>query len=95
MELSVSDLVMSTAGRDRGELFYVIRTEGVYALLANGKDRTLERPKRKKRKHLLRVEQIESEVARMLKSGDKVLNSQLRRDLAIIRQTFRSQNQGG
>ena len=42
MELSVSDLVMSTAGRDRGELFYVIRTEGVYALLANGKDRTVE-----------------------------------------------------
>ena len=95
MELNVSDLVVSTAGRDRGELFYVIGTEGVYALLANGKDRTLERPKRKKRKHLLRVEQIESEVARMLKSGDKVLNSQLRRDLAIIRQTFRSQNQGG
>ena len=95
MELSVSDLVMSTAGRDRGELFYVIRTEGVYALLANGKDRPVEHPKRKKLKHILRVEQIESEVARMLKSGDKVLNSQLRRDLAIIRQTFRSQNQGG
>ena len=95
MELSVSDLVMSTAGRDRGELFYVIGTEGVYALLANGKDRTVERPKRKKLKHILRVEQKESEVARMLRSGDRVLNSQLRRDLAIARQTFRSQNQGG
>ena len=83
MELNVSDLVVSTAGRDRGELFYVIGTEGVYALIANGRDRTLERPKRKKRKHLLRVEQNESEV----------LNAQLRKALAIERQT--AQNQGG
>ena len=93
MELSVSDLVMSTAGRDRGELFYVIGTEGVYALIANGRDRTLERPKRKKRKHLHRVEQNESEVVRKLKSGDQVLNAQLRRALAIERQA--AQNQGG
>ena len=95
MELNVSDLVVSTAGRDRGELFYVIGTEGVYALIANGRDRTLERPKRKKRKHLLRVEQNESEIVRKLKSGDQVLNAQLRKALAIERQTFRSQNQGG
>ena len=95
MDLNVSDLVMSIAGRDRGELFYVIRTEGVYALLANGKDRTLERPKRKKHKHLLRVQQNESELVRRLKSGDQVLNAQLRRALAIERQAFRSQNQGG
>ena len=95
MELSVSDLVESTAGRDRGKLFYVIGTEGVYALLANGKERPIEHPKRKKLKHIRRVAQGESNIARMLKSGDKVLNAQLRRDLAIIRQTLPSQNQGG
>ena len=94
-DISRSDIVISTAGRDQGKLFYVIGTEGVYALIANGKDRTLERPKRKKRKHLLRVEQNESEIVRKLKSGDQVLNAQLRKALAIERQTFRSQNQGG
>ena len=95
MVLSVSDLVESTAGRDRGKLFYVIGTEGVYALLANGKERPIERPKRKKLKHIRRVTHGESNVAQMIKSGDKVLNAQLRRDLAAIRQTLRSQNQGG
>ena len=73
----------------------MIGPEGVYALRVNGKDRTLERPKRKKRKHLLRVEQNESEIVRKLKSGDQVLNAQLRKALARERQTFRSQNQGG
>ena len=95
MELSVSDLVESLAGHDRGELFYVIGTEGVYALLADGKRRPIEHPKRKKRKHLRRVPQMESEVARMIRSGDKVLNAQLRRALAQARQSFTSQNQGG
>lgn len=95
MELTVSDLVESTAGRDRGKLFYVIGTEGVYALLVNGKDRPIERPKRKKLRHLRRVPVVESEVARMIRSGDKVLNAQLRRDLAIISQSLRSHNQGG
>lgn len=95
MNFSVSDLVISMAGRDRGELFYVIGTEGVYTLLANGKDRPVEHPKRKNVKHIRRISQVESEVARMIRSGDKVLNAQLRRDLAIISQSLRSHNQGG
>jgi len=95
MEINVADLVESTAGRDKGKLFYVIRIEGVYVLLANGKERPIERPKRKKQKHIRRVHQIESDVVRMIRSGDKVLNAQLRRDLAMISQSLRSHNQGG
>ena len=50
MEISKSDVVLSTAGRDKGLLFYVIETDGVYASLVNGKERKLEQPKRKKAK---------------------------------------------
>ena len=35
-EISKSDIIMSIAGRDQGKLFYVIETEGVYVLIANG-----------------------------------------------------------
>ena len=49
-DIIVSDVVVSTAGRDQGELFYVVGTDPVYLMLANGKDRTLDKPKRKKRK---------------------------------------------
>ena len=51
-DIQISDVVISTTGRDQGELFYVIDTEQPYLLLANGKDRTLDKPKRKKCKHI-------------------------------------------
>ena len=79
----ISDVVQATAGRDQGKLFYVIAQEDEYLLLANGKDRPLDRPKRKKRKHVQKVLRSETRVADKLRSGDKVLNGELRRDLAF------------
>ena len=95
MEIQKSDIILSTAGRDQGKLFYVIGTEGAYILIANGKERKLEHPKRKKLKHVRRVTRTNSRVAEKIANGDKVLNSELRRDLAAIRQSIESQNQGG
>ncbi len=83
-DLNIADVVMSTAGRDQGKLFYVIGTDPVYLTLANGKDRTLEKPKRKKRKHIQKVLRSETRVADKIRNGDKVLNSELRRDLAYL-----------
>ena len=91
----ISDVVMSTAGRDQGKLFYVVGTDPVFLLLANGKDRTLEKPKRKKRKHIQKVLRSETRVAQKLRQGDKVLNSELRRDLAYFSREMQSNNLGG
>ena len=93
-EFSISDLVISTAGRDKGSLFYVIAEEDAYLLLANGKDRPLDRPKRKKRKHVQKVLRPETRVAQKLMRGDKVLNGELRRDLAFLAKDA-SENLGG
>ena len=82
--IDISDVVVSTAGRDRGEWFYVVSTEEAFLFLANGKDRTLDKPKRKKRKHVEKVLRSETRVAEKLRSGDKVLNGELRRDLAFL-----------
>lgn len=95
MEISKADIVISTAGHDAGKLFYVLQADGTYALLVNGKERKLENPKRKKLKHVRRVFRTETRVAQKLRSGDKVLNSELRRDLAQFSQDFISQDQGG
>ena len=88
MEIQKSDVVLSEAGRDQGMLFFVIDTDGVYVSLVNGKERKLENPKRKKLKHLRFAARIDSNVASKIFNGDKVLNSELRRDLAIYGQTL-------
>ena len=93
--IRISDVLMSTAGKDKTKLFYCVGTDGVYVLLVNGKERTLENPKRKKLKHTRKVLRAETRVAAKISSGDKVLNSELRRELAAISQNLASHNQGG
>ena len=81
--LNISDVVVSTAGHDQGQLFYVIAMDDEFLYLANGKDRNLDKLKRKKRKHVQKVLRSETRVVEKLIRGDKVLNSELRRDLAF------------
>lgn len=90
-DIQISDVVISVQGRDQGEVFYVIGREEEYLLLANGKNRTLEEPKRKKQKHVEKVLRSETRVAAKLRSGDKVLNGELRRDLAFLAREFASE----
>ena len=91
----VSDVVVSTAGRDQGSLYYVISTDEMFLMLVNGKDRTLDKPKRKKLRHVQKVLRSETRVAAKLASGDKVLNSELRRDLDYIAREMQANNLGG
>ena len=82
MEIAKSDIVKSIAGRDTGKLFFVMDTEGEFLVLADGKTRRLEVPKRKKRKHTVFVERRACRVAEKIRSEEKVTNSELRRTLA-------------
>lgn len=94
MDIDRSSLIVSKAGRDKGQLFYVVDADEQYVYLADGKSRKLEKPKRKKRKHVQLVAQTESRIADKIRNGEKVLNSELRKELASYGQKH-SQNQGG
>ena len=94
-DITISDVVISTAGRDQGDWFYVIGADETWLLLVNGKNRTLESPKRKKRKHVEKVLRSETRVAEKLLSGDKVLNGELRRDLAFLSRGMQATDLGG
>ena len=93
-DLTIADVVISTAGRDQGQLFYVLEADDTYLMLANGKDRRIEKPKRKKRKHTNKVLRSETRVAQKLREGDKVLNSELRKDLAYLSRELQSKTGG-
>ena len=54
MDIAKSDLVLATAGREKGRLFFVVDVQNEYLLLADGKSRRLEAPKRKKCRHVQR-----------------------------------------
>jgi len=46
-------VVIPRAGRDKGRLMAVLRVEDEYAYIVDGDLRTMEKPKKKKIKHLL------------------------------------------
>ena len=82
MDIARSNIVKSMAGRDAGDLFFVLETEGDLLLLADGKRRRVESPKRKKRKHVSLVGESSSTVAEKIRSGAKVTNIELRKAIA-------------
>lgn len=52
MEIKVGSIVRSIAGHDKGSLQLVVGMENGYAYVADGKLRKIEKPKKKKLKHL-------------------------------------------
>ena len=86
MEIAKSNIVRSDAGRYRGKLFYVLKVEGEYLLLADGKTRKVESPKRKKRRHVLFVSAEENRLSDKIKGEERITNSELRKALAAFRE---------
>ena len=94
MEIAQSNIIRSDAGRDKGKLFVVLAVEGEYLLLADGKSRKVENPKRKKRRHVLFVASEETRLSEKIKSEEKITNSELRRTLAYYRELVQPDQEG-
>ena len=94
MEIAKSSIVRSDAGRDKGKLLMVMAVQGEYLLLADGKSRKVESPKRKKRKHVLFVAADDNRVSQKIISDEKVTNSELRRTLAAYREEVHPDQEG-
>ena len=84
-ESGLSDVVISTCGRDKDRIFLVIKAEDQYLYLADGKMRHIDKPKRKKRKHTAFYAHGQGRVAQKLLAGERVQNSEIRRMLANFR----------
>ncbi len=82
MEIIEGSIVRSIAGRDKGDLFIVISREGDYAYLANGELRKVDRPKKKKLKHLQGSNTVSEFIRNKLQTAGKVTNSEVRKALS-------------
>ena len=85
MDIVKANVVISTAGRDKGESFFVLGTEGDFLLLADGKTRPVERPKRKRRKHAKLYRSDGGSLSGRIRSSEQITNSELRKAIAALR----------
>ena len=93
--MDIANLVQATAGREQGKYFFVLETDGEYLLLADGKSRKVEAPKRKKQKHVRFIAENCGPVAEKIRSKEKITNSELRKALAVYRGEHGNQDQEG
>jgi len=82
MGIGVSDVVVSLRGRDGGKTFMVIGMEDGCALVADGRSRRVEKPKRKKLKHLAPAAIGGGRASQKLRDGAGVTNGEIRKALA-------------
>lgn len=73
------DYVSSLAGRDAGCLYIIFKIENNYAYLVDGKGKTLDKPKKKKLKHIKSMNKNCSILAEKFINNKTVYDAELRR----------------
>lgn len=84
-DLSMGQVVISTAGRDKDHKFVVLCIiDDQYVYISDGDIRKLEKPKKKKTKHLKKLNHVVEGIQDKLKSEEKLSNSEIRKLLKSI-----------
>lgn len=88
--MEVGTIVKSKAGRDKGNLYCVYKIiDKDFVELVNGESRKIEKPKRKRIKHLDTL--CSSELKQKIEQGQKIYDS----DIKAILKNYKKSNNGG
>ena len=84
MELQIGNIVISTMGRDKGLYFIVVGVEENYVYLVDGSVRKVDKPKKKKIKHIELTSLYDENIATKVKNKHKITNQDIKRALKEI-----------
>lgn len=75
----VGQFVISKAGHDKGTLYVTVAEEEDFVYLSEGRLRSLEHPKRKRRRHIQPMNRtVEEALCRKLRNGEKVYDEEIK-----------------
>lgn len=70
---------VSKAGHDKGRMYLVLKEDDEYVYLADGKIRTIENPKKKKKRHVQPVKTgIDEALAEKIRSAQTIYNEEIK-----------------
>lgn len=79
---NIGQIVKSTKGRDKGRFFIVVGViNKEYLLIVDGDIRKTDKPKKKKMKHLVKLNILSEEVRDRVLNNKKLNNAFIRREL--------------
>ena len=84
MQYEPGMMARSLAGHDQNQYYVILREEGAYVYLADGKIRTVDRPKKKKKKHIQLMSTIPQELRDKFERGEAIRNEDIKRVIGGI-----------
>ena len=83
--MEVGRVVLSRAGRDQGHLFVIVDViDENYVAIANGCQRKVDNPKKKKIKHLVAKPELLEEISKKISEKKRIFDSEVRNKLDAI-----------
>ncbi len=82
--IKVGSVVLSTAGHDSGNYFVVVELDCEFVKICDGKNRPIEKPKRKKIKHLKDTYLVLYEIADKLVTNKVIHNKNIQTALKEV-----------
>ena len=83
--MEVGRVVFSRAGRDQGHYFVIVDViDGDHVAIANGCQRKVDNPKRKKVKHLVAKPEVLEEIREKIFAKKRIFDSEVRNKLDAI-----------
>ncbi|SDL18620.1 KOW domain-containing RNA-binding protein [Natronincola ferrireducens] len=81
-DINIGQVVKSTQGRDKGKFFIILeQIDKEFVLIVDGHIRKIDRPKKKKLKHLAKLNIISEEVKERITQEKKINNAFIRKEL--------------
>ncbi len=84
--MKIGDIVISTYGHDMGEWYVVEEVLNEYVFLVNGKNKPLDKPKKKKVKHVLTTNYFAKDFAFKMQSKQNIQNAEIRKTLKFFKE---------
>lgn len=82
----IGEFAKSKAGHDKEKIFIIINKEEEYVYLVDGKSRILDKPKKKKIKHIQVINQIDEELQRKLETNLILRDEDIKRAIKSYKQ---------
>lgn len=84
-KIKIGRVVLAKAGRDKGDIFTIVgKIDEDYVLIANGTNRSVDKPKKKKIRHLEPKPDCLEVIGEKILKGQKVFDAEIRKSLEIL-----------
>lgn len=79
MDIIAGTFAKSKSGHDAGQIYVIISCDREYVYLADGKLKLLEKPKKKKIKHIQKINYMDPELGEKFKNSNLLKNEDIKK----------------